>query len=421
MPIKGVSDVERLPRIGKVRLGIKKISGKKNAQGQDITYPEKTDYFVMDPDDDAILAEIEKIYSKNPKALDIMFATDDLEQVFPQYLKRYSYGTLVCKGDGVTATEVQFGKKMISGKEVTEKTGTVQRSCEGCQYAKDIITKEGKKIARRCKPLASLMILLPRVPGIGVWQLDTSSYHSIVGVNAGLRLVNQLYKRISGIPLKLLLKPRQVNAEGRAKTVYTLSLSIEGTLQAALKASASAPALVGKTTKALMPGPDEEHAEDHFPAGAEEQGVEEVVEITAATEEHDEPALDAEDVAAEFEGQIVDDKKPSALAKDAAVKLMQSQSKQLGYTSAQMSAYILSAFKKSSTKDMTQEEANTAVLHIGSVIDLIGDGVKTFTREEMEKYAKSVYKRTTMIEMTDSEIKQYGGYVKKATAKGEIK
>ncbi|GAH87206.1 unnamed protein product, partial [marine sediment metagenome] len=65
MPIKGVSDVRRMPRLGKVRLGIKvepEEEGKK-------PYPRATDYFVV-PD------EIKELVGNTPKKLNIMFPTE---------------------------------------------------------------------------------------------------------------------------------------------------------------------------------------------------------------------------------------------------------------------------------------------------------------------------------------------------------
>ena len=42
MAIKGISDVDQLPRIGKIRLGVK---------DKEKGFPIKTDYFVFDPTD----------------------------------------------------------------------------------------------------------------------------------------------------------------------------------------------------------------------------------------------------------------------------------------------------------------------------------------------------------------------------------
>ena len=53
-PIKGISEIVRLPRLGKIRLGIKE----EGADGK--LYPTPTDYFVC-PD------EVKKVFGEKPK------------------------------------------------------------------------------------------------------------------------------------------------------------------------------------------------------------------------------------------------------------------------------------------------------------------------------------------------------------------
>jgi len=69
-PIKGISDIRRLPRLGKVRLGIKVEPPDKNP------YPRATDYFVV-PD------EIKEYVGEKPKQLQIMFPVEDPEVFAP--------------------------------------------------------------------------------------------------------------------------------------------------------------------------------------------------------------------------------------------------------------------------------------------------------------------------------------------------
>src|SRR3989304_4359430 len=90
-PIKGISEIVRLPRLGKIRLGIKK-------EGDDGSpYPVPTDYFVC-PD------EVKEIFGDKPKELRIMFPTENSEQWASQYLRCYSTSNeLICRGDGETA------------------------------------------------------------------------------------------------------------------------------------------------------------------------------------------------------------------------------------------------------------------------------------------------------------------------------
>ena len=91
MPIKGVSEVIRLPRLGKIRLGIKE----EGTNGE--LYLTPMDYFVC-PD------EVRKVFGEKPKELRIMFPTEDREQWASQYLRCYSEsGNLICRGDSETA------------------------------------------------------------------------------------------------------------------------------------------------------------------------------------------------------------------------------------------------------------------------------------------------------------------------------
>lgn len=89
--IKGVSDLRRLPRLGKIRLGIKQRS----RSGQE--HPVELGYFVSPP-------EVQKVYGEQPKELLIMFPVEDVTQIFPQAYKWYGANAgLKCKGDGETA------------------------------------------------------------------------------------------------------------------------------------------------------------------------------------------------------------------------------------------------------------------------------------------------------------------------------
>lgn len=201
--IKGLSSIRRLPRIGKIRLGIKKISKKTSKE-----YPVETDYFVCP-------AEIQRIYGDEPKELNIMFPLNDPEALFPQAYKWYgSSAGLKCKGDGITALRLN------------EETGEMEeRECP-CD-----LLEEGK-----CKQRASLVFIIPDVKIGGVYQIDLSSYHSIVDINSGLDYALDLLNgRIAMIPFKLKRVPTETHNEGKKQVHYTLKLELGIDLKEALK------------------------------------------------------------------------------------------------------------------------------------------------------------------------------------------
>jgi len=183
-----------------------------------------------------------------------------------------------------------------------------------------------------------------------------------------------------------------------------ISLSIEGTLEQALKTNAALP---GEAPKNLLPAPDEEHAEDHFLAGEEAEG-----EIVEEKEELP-PEEEVEESTQE------QDPKPEPKGDGFKLQIVQQQVKSLGYSAKEMSAYILKAFKKKNSKDMTGEEINHCVKHLAKIIELVEISGKIFTRKEMESGAKKMYKASNMLEMSHPDLDKYESLVRRSLPKDE--
>lgn len=255
MPIKGLSEQRRLPRLGKIRLGIKK----KNAKG--VEYPAATDYFVCPP-------EVKKIYGEKPKQFDVIIPLDDEEIWANQYYRQYSRTRgLICKGDGVTCRRMVDTKAGgIAGRETTEITWTEGLPCAG----KDCPDYQSKA----CQEVMNLQFLLPKVEGLGVWQIDTGSINSIMNINSDAEMIRAMCSRVAWIPLTLSLEPTVVNNpdDGKKKTVYCMRLRYNGNAESLLKASEK-PRL-----QVLLAAPvDDEAPEDrHLSIGTPEK-LEEVV------------------------------------------------------------------------------------------------------------------------------------------------
>src|SRR3990172_4877563 len=84
-------NVVRLPRLGKIRLGVKV----KNAAG--VEYPRETSFFVC-PD------EVKAKFGPEPTRLAVMLPVEDESQMCRQYYAIYgSNQRLKCQGDGETA------------------------------------------------------------------------------------------------------------------------------------------------------------------------------------------------------------------------------------------------------------------------------------------------------------------------------
>lgn len=223
VPIKGLSEARRFPRDGKIALGIKVISEKSKKE-----YPKEVDYFVLKPgtpselQNQKMLDQFHALYGEQPKSIAIMFPVGDPEVVFPQSLKRYGRNLLQCKGDGVTAQCIS--EKHAEGLEILgEEDGRILVKClkEECPYYQ----------SKKCKEIGILQVLLPELPGIGVWQITTSSIHSIININSGLDYLIATCGRFHMLPLILERRPRESQREENGKikksTHYMLHLNTD--------------------------------------------------------------------------------------------------------------------------------------------------------------------------------------------------
>ena len=212
--VKGVTDVLRMPRLGKIHLGVKANNGMKE-------YPKETDYFVC-PD------EVKAIYGDQPKALDIIFPTDSEAAVFPQAYKLYQGPSLRCKGDGETALRVAgyLGgqRDSVKGDIPADPNAMVEIPCP-CP----LLSKDGNGRSK-CNLVGMLSFMIPTVSIAGVYQIDMRGTNSILNINSALALARKLAGTISMIPFVLHRVPQQIQYKDKTSTHYILRLEHQLTL-----------------------------------------------------------------------------------------------------------------------------------------------------------------------------------------------
>ena len=249
-PIDGLSDVTRMPRLGKIHLG-----EKVKKAGTDVEYPRATPYFVL-PDKDEVgelATTMREIYGDKPNELSVLFPIEDEDKFASQYYRCYSMTRgLICKGDGKTCRQtVDTSTKALANRDSKpENIELEDLPCEGkeCPHYK----------SGQCREVMMLQFMLPDIPSIGVWQIDTSSVNSIININSAVKLYKGIFGRISMLPLTLTLKPQDVVSpvDQKKKKVYTLHLEARASLLNMLKLLEKTP-----VERLALTTPDESKAE----------------------------------------------------------------------------------------------------------------------------------------------------------------
>lgn len=243
MAIKGLSDARRMPRLGKIHLGIKK-------QGKgDIEYPSPTDYFVFDkehPDYDKLV----ELYGEQPKELRIMIPVEDEEKWASQFYRCYSRTRgLICKGDGEVAMRMVDTQTGALADRDSKNVKLVEMTCPG---------RECEDYGNKCHEVMNLQFMLYEAPGLGIWQIDTGSINSIININSAADFIRGFYGRIRGIPLVLSLEPKEVTPpDGKKKTVRVLHLRANHSVAELSRFAQLSPAEVVGEFVQLPPGDDD--------------------------------------------------------------------------------------------------------------------------------------------------------------------
>jgi len=211
--IKDISDRRRLPRLGKIRLGVKMKSQKTGKE-----FPRETPHFVCPQ-------EVRAKFGEEPTELPIMFALEDREIVFPQAYKWYGQSKgIKCMGDGEVA----------------------MRANEQGEFSQ-IDCPCGKLDTKECQRRAHLMVIIPQVSLGGVYQIGLGSYHSIIDINSGIDYVRAMIGRFSWVPLTLKRIPRETHGGDKKTIHYTLHVHFDGDIDTIN--------LLREDTKRVLAGP----------------------------------------------------------------------------------------------------------------------------------------------------------------------
>lgn len=272
--IKKWAQSKKLPKLGTISLGIKDETGRFKA----------VDYFVV-PN------EVKEVYGETPRELDIMLPSDDIETVFPAYLKRYGgQAGLICWGDGEKAyLQEEYARSALAQKEygITFKDGKFYRGDNEiavkkgeskwdwleilCSHENCPLYKNGK-----CRERATLKVILYKVSRVlGVYHINTSSVYSYQNIMNAINLLSSMTGgRIGFIPLKLRVVPFEAHPVVEGKRIKSkipvmtldLEMSMENLMKMMRVSREPVKAIVGET-------PDVEELAELGEAQYEDEGI----------------------------------------------------------------------------------------------------------------------------------------------------
>lgn len=199
------SESRILPRLGKIRLGVKveRVGAKGTVQ-----FPRETEHFVCPP-------EVEAVYGPDPMELDVLLPSDDPEVVFQQKLVMYGASAGVkCHGNGREA------------ERMNEQTRQFEPCVCPCPFLKSTENPKGQ-----CTEKSSLMVILPTVSMGGCYQITTSSFHSTRNINSSLDMTKAVAGRIALLPMKLRRVPQETHHDGKKQIHYVLNLVLNASWQ----------------------------------------------------------------------------------------------------------------------------------------------------------------------------------------------
>jgi hypothetical protein len=158
--VRGLTESPRAPLVAKAKIG------EKGDRGQ----PKRLDYIIfVEPQTGRRLPEYQAVFGEKPTSFKALLSADTIADMVDVAWKRYGKQGLKCRGDGDRGVERDTGE---------------QRECAGdfgaegqyrCAYANAQGTKPPE-----CKPVLSMRLVVPQIPGLGVVQLDTGGVASSI-------------------------------------------------------------------------------------------------------------------------------------------------------------------------------------------------------------------------------------------------
>jgi hypothetical protein len=206
MPIIDIQ--KRLVEVGRIRMG------KKSAKGA----PQKLETFRVTSRDQARVTEIAAVYGGT------VTPWEERAGEFEVVTETAELPILLLPGQA------------LSQWYETWSAGGCQRRCDGVT---DVISDgpcvcDNEPGDRKCKPTTRLSVMLPEIPGLGVWRLESHGYYAAVELSATAGMLEQATARGQMFPARLRIDQRSQVKEGKTTRYAVPVIDIDVRLPEAL-------------------------------------------------------------------------------------------------------------------------------------------------------------------------------------------
>lgn len=252
MPINVLAQQRRVYEVGRIRIGVQVPTGK-----GDRTRPEKLSALRFTARDETVIRAVAELYGGKPRQWEGA-PTDDQWEVITTARE---IGVVVPPG----AQSVSQWMEMWSGGGCarrcdgdTEQTRGVPCLCPADQEQR----REAAALGKACKPTTRVSVVLPDVPGLGVWRLESHGWnaaHELGGIASLLAATVGPDGRPGWRPAVLRLEKRRQVAGGRTREFLVPVLTMRDTVRQMLEGA-------GTGGIALPPAPANARAIEAAPA-----------------------------------------------------------------------------------------------------------------------------------------------------------
>lgn len=256
MPILDLQ--RRLHERGRIRIG-EKDAGR--------GFPKKLDTFRFTSPDQQAIADAAALWGGNPEPWDSPNGAEH---------------QVVTKAKSIPVL-IPPGTMAFSQWLETWSAGGCQKRCDGQWDHKREKACDCDPENRECRETTRLSVVLPDLPGVGLWRIESHGYYAAVELSGAVELLQSLAPGAL-VPGRLWLDPRSVKREKRGGGVETRRfvvpvLDIEGTMKALpasgpALAALSAPIVEGQPNGGLTPVPVAELAAGPQRSVADQLGAE---------------------------------------------------------------------------------------------------------------------------------------------------